>query len=118
LAAFDAYTGARQWSADLGARMVGAPTVDYDGRMVYATVQDQGIYALEAAGGKIIWQQRFTFLDARPGTVADSTVLASKNYLYVVVRTPDRQAYLVGLSKKRGRQLTHHFCCHILANRH
>jgi len=55
---------------------------------------------------------------ARPGTVADSTVLASKNYLYVVVRTPDRQAYLVGLSKKRGRQLTHHFCCHILANRH
>ena len=102
LAAFDAYTGAHQWSTDLGARMVGAPTADYDGRVVYATVQNQGIYALEAATGKMLWQQRFAFLDARPGTVADSTVLASKNYLYVVVRNPDQQAYLVGLSKETG----------------
>jgi outer membrane protein assembly factor BamB len=102
LAAFDAYTGVRQWSADLGARMVGAPTIDHDGATVYATVQDQGIYALEAVSGKILWQQRFAFLDARAGTVADSTVLASKNYLYVVVRNPDEQAYLVGLSKQTG----------------
>jgi outer membrane protein assembly factor BamB len=82
--------------------MVGAPTVDHDGRTVYATVQDQGIYALEAATGKMLWQQRFAFIDARPGTVADSTVLASRNYLYVVVRNADQQGYLVGLSKQTG----------------
>ena len=101
LASFDAYTGARQWSADLGARMVGAPTVHRDGT-IYATVQGQGIYALEPATGQILWQQRFAFIDARPGTIADSTVLASKNYLYVVVRNPDQQAYLVCLSRQTG----------------